>query len=226
MATKARRPAALTVSPKARGSRTARGKADRRRSEPSDRIVATAIELAERGGFEAVRLRDVAAHAEVALGTLYRRFRSKEDILVAALEQEAGRLEQQLAAKPIRDAALLDRITSFFKAITKLLTSRPNLARAVIRAVASGDVEAMAKVASFHSRITRMITDAMRGAPSINGVDEPSESEFTVAHLLQQVWFAALVGWAGGLSDKNDVVEHMRFSADLILKGAAASEKG
>ena len=158
MATKERRPAALTASPKSRGSRSARAKADRRRSEPSDRIVATAIELAERGGFEAVRLRDVAAHAEVALGTLYRRFRSKEDILVAALEQEAERLEQQLAAKPIRDAELLDRITSFFKAITKLLTSRPNLARAVIRSVASGDVEAMAKVASFHSRITRLIT--------------------------------------------------------------------
>ena len=40
-----------------------------------------AIELAERGGFEGVRLRDVAAHADVALGTLYRRFRSKEDLL-------------------------------------------------------------------------------------------------------------------------------------------------
>ena len=35
----------------------------------SRRIVETAIELAERGGFEAVRLRDVAAHAGVALGT-------------------------------------------------------------------------------------------------------------------------------------------------------------
>src|SRR5262245_25646057 len=49
------------------------------------RIVDTAIELAEKGGFEAVRLRDVAAQAGVALGTLYRRFRSKEELLLAAL---------------------------------------------------------------------------------------------------------------------------------------------
>ena len=36
----------------------------------AQRIVETAIELAEKGGFEAVRLRDVAADAGVALGTL------------------------------------------------------------------------------------------------------------------------------------------------------------
>ena len=66
----------------------------------------------------------------------------------------------------------------------------------------------------------------MRGAPADPDVDEPSEKEFTVAHLLQQIWFAALVGWAGGLSDKNDVVEHVRFAADLILRGAAATDRG
>ena len=37
-------------------------------------------------------INDVADQAGVALGTLYRRFRSKEDLLVAALEQEAEEL--------------------------------------------------------------------------------------------------------------------------------------
>ena len=56
--------------------------------ERSTRIVQTAIHLAEEGGYEAVRLRDVAHHAHVALGTLYKRFRSKEDMLIAALTLE------------------------------------------------------------------------------------------------------------------------------------------
>lgn len=226
MATKKTGRPALSAPTKPRNGRGKRS--DRRREEPTQRIVATAIELAERGGFEAVRLRDVALQAEVALGTLYRRFRSKEDILVAALEQEAEQLEAQLATKPIRDPEPLDRVTSFFKLATKLLTSRPNLARAVIRAVASGDVEAMGKVASFHSRITRLITAALRGTSATNGgpaAEEPDAREFTVAHLLQQIWFAALVGWAGGLSSSTDVVEHVRFAAGLILRGAAA-ERG
>ena len=54
--------------------------------ERSRRIVDTAIELANRGGYEAVRLRDVAADAGVALGTVYKRFESKEAILLAALD--------------------------------------------------------------------------------------------------------------------------------------------
>ena len=57
------------------------------RKDRSDAILDVAIELAEEGGFDNVRQRDVAAQAGVALGTLYKRFRSKEMLLVATLER-------------------------------------------------------------------------------------------------------------------------------------------
>ena len=47
--------------------------------ERAQRIVSTAMALAAKDGFAAMKLRDVAAHAQVALGTVYRRFRSKEE---------------------------------------------------------------------------------------------------------------------------------------------------
>ena len=80
----------------------------------SRRIVETAIELAEKGGFEAVRLRDVAAHAEVALGTLYRRFRSKEDLLIAALELETEELERRVGQRPAPGRNAIERVSAFF----------------------------------------------------------------------------------------------------------------
>ncbi|MEM9692781.1 MAG: helix-turn-helix domain-containing protein, partial [Myxococcota bacterium] len=46
--------------------------------ERRDRIIDVAIELAEEGGFDNVRQRDVARLAGVALGTLYKSFKSKE----------------------------------------------------------------------------------------------------------------------------------------------------
>ena len=49
------------------------------------RIVDAAVALAEQGGFDAVRLRDVAEASGVALGTLYKYFRSKEEILLFAV---------------------------------------------------------------------------------------------------------------------------------------------
>ena len=57
----------------------------RAREDRGRRILKVAVELAERGGFDAVRQREVAAQAGVALGTLYKRFASKEELLMAAL---------------------------------------------------------------------------------------------------------------------------------------------
>src|SRR5919108_352324 len=50
-----------------------------------DRIVVAATELLAEVGYEAVQMRDVAERADVALGTLYRYFSSKEHLYAAAL---------------------------------------------------------------------------------------------------------------------------------------------
>jgi len=52
------------------------------------RIVDAAVALAEEGGFDGVRLRDVAEASGVALGPLYKYFRSKEDLLLCAVNEE------------------------------------------------------------------------------------------------------------------------------------------
>ena len=43
-----------------------------------ERLIAAATALAAEGGYDAVQMRDVAARAEVALGTLYRHYASKD----------------------------------------------------------------------------------------------------------------------------------------------------
>jgi len=191
--------------------------------ERTRRILETAVELAEEGGFEAVRMRDVAQHAGVALGTFYKRFRSKEDLLVAALELEAERLEKRVGQKPIQGDSPLDRVTTFFAAATTALTKKPNLAKAVLRAVASGDPELSEKVANFHGGITRMILAAIHGiAPEDEQIPgDLSSPELHVAFILQQVWFAALVGWSSGLHPKSAVADQMRTAAELLLAGLA-----
>jgi AcrR family transcriptional regulator len=184
--------------------------------ERSRRIVATAIDLAEKGGFEAVRLRDVAAHAGVALGTLYRHFRSKEDLLVAALTLEVERLEQRMTAQPAVGTSPLDRLCSLFATATHGLCRRPMLARAILRATASGQPELTEKVASFHGRMTDLIMRAIgqNGHPT-----QAAHSNRAIGLVLQQVWFASLVGWGGGLHDERAVTEQVRTAAGLVLAG-------
>src|SRR5262249_1331370 len=62
------------------GTALARSQAARRR-----RVLDAALRLAERGGFDAVQMRDVATEANVALGTVDRYFTSKERLPLQAL---------------------------------------------------------------------------------------------------------------------------------------------
>jgi len=188
--------------------------------ERARRIVETAMELAEQGGFEAVRLRDVAEQAGVALGTLYRRFHSKEDLLVAALEREADELEQRILSRPPRGDTPEERLTAFFAMGTRGLCRRPNLTRAILRAMTSGDPEIAGKVSSFHDRMTRLITSALRGSDGGGGLGAPpSEEEGRLALVLEHVWFSCLVGWSGGLHTQAGIVELMGVAARMLVGG-------
>ena len=188
--------------------------------ERARRIVASAIELAEQGGFEAVRLRDVAAHADVALGTLYRRFRSKEDLLLAALEQAIADHEKRLLQKPPNGRTRLERVTNFFRGATASLCRRPNLARAMIRAVATGDHELTQKMAAFHNRVNDLAAMSLCGAKAPGEGVAPTEEDRVVARSLQMVWFASLVGWSGGVHGQSSIVEQTCAAAELMLRNS------
>ena len=190
------------------------------------RIVDAAVELAERGGFEAVRLRDVAERSDVALGTLYKYFRSKEDILLFALNEQLERLEQLMAARPIAGGRPYARAGEFFRRATRALARRPQFARALIRAMATGDQATAMKSAAFQLRISRLISSALRGsAPSAPdgtpiAAAELARGEDVLAHTLMHVWFSSLVGWSAGLHTERAVVEQVRAAAQLMLDGA------
>jgi len=183
--------------------------------ERARRIVDTAVELAEKGGFEAVRLRDVAAVAGVALGTLYRHFRSKEDLLLAALAEEVAKLEVYMAAHPARGDSAIDRVTAFFRVATQGICRRPMLAQAILRAAASCQPELTEKVSRFHGRMMAMIAHALRGGRDGDGLPDRREEQIGV--VLEQVWFASLVGWGGGLHDQPIVIDHVRIAAALMM---------
>jgi AcrR family transcriptional regulator len=183
--------------------------------ERRDRIIDVAIDLAEAGGFENVRQRDVADQAGIALGTLYKSFPSKENILVAALERETQTLERKMASKPAEGETPSDRLQSLFKIVTRAMCRKPKYARAVLRAMSSGVPEIAASVAGYQERMKNIIVGAMR-EPGSDSV-EISAREDLVAAYLQRIWFASLVGWSAGLQGQSDVIEQMHVAVDLLL---------
>jgi len=184
--------------------------------ERSRRIVMTAMTLAEEGGFEAVRLRDVATHANVALGTVYKRFSSKEDMLVAALGLEMGRLAHVVEFHPLEGHSTLQRVIEFFTRITQSMMDRPNFTRAVLRAVVSGEPDLADKVIRFHSQMIEMIVKAIT---SDKASSLPAHKAALLANTLQQIWFTALVGWMGGLHGSAEAIKQVEIVAKVMLNG-------
>ncbi len=192
------------------------------------RIVDAAVELAEQGGFEAVRLRDVAERSDVALGTLYKYFRGKEDILLFAFNEGLHRLEQALYRRRVAGPTPLERVTEFFRRATRGLLQNPQLGGALIRAIAAGDRETAVQIAGSNQRIARMLVSALRDQPldPEAPVDAfaPTEAERELADALIGVWFAALIGWViGNEPDSDTITRKMNVAARLMLDGARAT---
>lgn len=88
------KPAAQPPTDRATPPLTERQEARRRR------ILHASAQLASRGGFEAVQMREVAEAAGVALGTLYRYFPSKIHLLVATMQDQLQHMHSTLRKRP------------------------------------------------------------------------------------------------------------------------------
>ena len=156
------------------------------------RILDATIALASAGGFDAVQMRTVAEHADVALGTLYRYFPSKIHLLVSALGREFEQAVEFLERKPVPGDTAADRVTYVLERTTRALQRDPNLTEALTRAIADPDVP--------------------------YAEHEPTEEELAIAKVIGDVWLASLVQWVTGRASAEDVAKSMEVAARLLLR--------
>lgn len=178
------------------------------------RILRAAIGLAEDGGFQAVRLRDVAQVSGVALGTVYKRFRSKEDLLIGVISHELEAVRERLTDQ-VRGGDRLARLRAIFELLTDFLCERPNFGRAVIRSAAAGEQAMAERLVRFHGALAEVVLAALLAGEA----RPPTPAEIAVVSVLQRVWFALLVGWASGLHDRAAVLGELSGAAALMIHG-------
>ena len=181
--------------------------------EKAQRILSVAFELAEEGGFEAVRLRDVAQRADVALGTLYNRFSSKEEMLVTALDESTKTFESVVGALDLADGEPADRVAELLVLTARALFNRPNFGRAVMRAAAIGGAETTSRIYNHQTTMNRLILARIRGGAS----GEATERERQSCRLLQQISFACLISWANGMRSEDEVVDDLQTAANRLI---------
>ena len=174
-----------------------------------ERVIRAAQELAADGGYDAVQMRDVASRGEVALGTIYRYFPSKDALLLAVMVQWLGDLEQRVTRHPPAGATTVDRIMDVLGRAVRSMDREPRLTRAVIAAMTAGDpasVDAIGEVTAAMARIMQ--------AAFPEDVDPALEA--AAAKVLGHVWWSATISWANGMGDSAWVAAELRHASELI----------
>jgi AcrR family transcriptional regulator len=174
------------------------------------RVLQAAMALAADGGYDAVQMRDVAAGAGVALGTIYRYFTSKDQLLAAAMVEWLGQLEREVAKRPPRGDTAAERVVDVVRRANRTLGRNPRLTAALVTAVAAPDPD----VVAFH----RESSAAMQRILSASMGDLDDATKADVVRVLNHVWFSALLAWVHGWTDVDHVIEELEVAGRLVLR--------
>jgi AcrR family transcriptional regulator len=203
--------ATVPASDPAASGALARSQAARRR-----RVLDATLGLAAEGGFDAVQMRDVAAAADVALGTVYRYFSSKERLLLEAMAEQQADLRSYLHSHPPMEATGADRVLAVLARSNRALRGYPDVTAAMVRAFGSAANEN----ADIVRKVTEIMTDIITGAIQGTERHEPTDREVRVARILMQVWLSSLNGWVCGVDPPERVVDTaLDLVADALSSG-------
>ncbi|MFF3669135.1 TetR family transcriptional regulator [Microtetraspora malaysiensis] len=174
------------------------------------RIVQAAAALASRGGVEAMQMRTVAERAGVALGTLYRYFPSKMDLVVAVVGEEIDLLESSIQRRPPSAPTASGRAVDVLMRATRGLMREPELADALLRSLIMTEVET-----PFGDRMARLL---LRVAGEGLTVELATEDQLTLANSLASVWVHELLEMLRGLRTYEQIQHRLEIvSARLLM---------
>lgn len=192
-------------------TRAAVGKAERR-----SRVVEVAMYMAAEGGYEAVQMRAVAEQADVSLGTIYRYFNGKDDLLLAGLAGWAALLRRQVAAAPVAGDTPEERLASVLAVAANAADGAPVLMEALVTALSTTDLAAGEHKLAVETEVRGLITAAIG--------DDPEFDADGIARVVGHVWLSAITRWVGGLAPAGSVEDELRHAVHMLLGARVRTE--
>lgn len=181
-----------------------------------ERMLNVASRLAREGGYDAVQMRAVANEADVALGTLYRYFPSKEHLLVSAMLRQIESLHERLAVKPPQGLAAMERLVDVLGRANGALQRQQQFTVAVVRALVSGDELVAPVVRDVRDLMGGIILSALE-TPDSSEPSVPTQRALLVTEILQEVWLSSLVAWISGVEPASSVDRKLEAAVHLLF---------
>jgi TetR/AcrR family transcriptional regulator, cholesterol catabolism regulator len=173
------------------------------------RVLEAAMELAAEGGYDAVQMRDVAARADVALGTVYRYFTSKDHLLAASLVHWVDQLADALADTALTGANPAERVANLLGRATVAMSYQPRLVAALLTPLSSPEPG----VAECRERVAKTMEHLVTVAAASPALTDLPDR----ARMLGHIWYSTLLSWIHGTCDVGTVVVDLEIASRLLL---------
>ena len=190
---------------------TATSRVETRKRAQRHEMLAAARELARRGGYDAVQMRQIADAVGMSPGSVYNYFQSKDHLLSALMVEWTKALADQVDRRPPQGATTAERIVDVLDRARRGVAAERNLAEAVLAAV------------RHHARATADPGDSQeigdhlhRALASAFPADFPEQDRDEILMILSQVWYAALIGWVAGWVSADEMHERMAVTASRL----------
>lgn len=171
--------------------------------ERYDRALAAAARLGALHGLEHVQMTEVAAEADIAVGTLYRYFPSKHHLFAGVLSRNVGNLRDR-RPEPTADSA--EAVADFMAQACRSMLRHRLLARAMITSVNAVRTEDGTPAdTTMRDRIL-----------SVAGISAPDESDLRLARLVEQCAYGVLTWAAAGESSAAEAEADLRRACLLM----------
>lgn len=173
------------------------------------RIIGAALDLLTEREYDRIQMRDVAEAADVALGTLYRYFPSKEQLFAHVLLEWSAGFETTLRrtrATPPSDA---ERLTLALRRAVGAFERYPHFFRLVTALEVVGDPDVAGPFREYSERVTQALADTLAGV---------HEDDVAVISTLALALLSTLLrGWALGRRSIGSVYAEIDRSVALIF---------
>lgn len=173
------------------------------------RILETAMRMAGDGGYDAVQMRAVAEESGVALGTIYRYYSGKDELLIAGLAGWLRRTRRRVETGTLQGDTPGDRLIFLLERSAERTQQRPTLMGALITALGTTSPAA--------AQYKHQVTEEMQAiVVTALGPDSGHDAE-GVARVIGHVWSSALTRWVSGMAPDGSVGAELVHAAQMLV---------
>jgi AcrR family transcriptional regulator len=174
-----------------------------------DRIIDAGLALLADRDYDKIQVKDVAEEANVALGTLYRYFSSKEHLFAEVLIAWAATLAPNISRNPLRGRSDAARLTEVLQRSVRAFERQPQLARLVATLETTADTYASQTLAELRTATTPVYVAAMQDV-------DPARAE-AIVRVVDAVLASGLRSWVSGRISIGEVNDRLAEAVKLFL---------